>query len=49
MNSPELTTLRGLGPNISLLGSDGAQEIKGHPWFNGIDWESESACGMNEA
>lgn len=40
--SLELRTLRGSGPTISLLGSDGVQEIKGHPWFNGIDWESES-------
>lgn len=22
------------------IGKDGAAEIKGHPWFNGFDWET---------
>ena len=30
------------GPR-SGLGDDGAADIKAHPWFRGIDWDSESA------
>jgi hypothetical protein len=28
------------GPR-SGLGDDGAAEIKAHPWFRGVDWDSE--------
>lgn len=36
------STARGsaLSATFGGLGSDGAEQIKSHPWFRGIDWDS---------
>ncbi|RSH82165.1 hypothetical protein EHS25_006098 [Saitozyma podzolica] len=34
------TSIRGNGSNFGGLGSDGAERIKGHVWFQGIDWDN---------
>lgn len=36
-------TLRGASGFVGF-GKDGAEEIMRHPWFEGIDWDSESTC-----
>jgi hypothetical protein len=39
------STIRGSvrGSGFVGLGDDGAEQIKAHPWFKNVDWDSESS------
>ena len=46
---PSVLTVRSarVGSILLGLGSDGVEQIKAHPWFEGIDWDGELTCTVS--